>query len=79
MGEAPLWVAPGPALVSLPLRMETSWSKALGAPHQQRMKGLDRAHHTMHVQPLWSLKGPGNVKHYITGVVIISCIRGKNA
>ena len=24
------------------------------------MQGLDRAHHTMHVQPLWSLTGPGN-------------------
>ena len=58
MGEAPLWVGAGPALVSL--RMQTSWSKALGAPHQQRMEGLDRAHHSMHVQPLWSLMGPGN-------------------
>ena len=24
------------------------------------MKGLDRAYYTMHVQPLWSLMGPGN-------------------
>ena len=58
MGEALLWVGAAPALVSL--RMQTSWSKALGAPHQQRMKGLDRAHHSMHVQPLWSLMGTGN-------------------
>ena len=28
--------------------------------HKQGMQGLDRAHHTMHVQPLWSLTGPGN-------------------
>jgi hypothetical protein len=58
MGEAPLWVGAAPAPVSL--RMQTSWSKALGAPHQQRMKGLDRAHHSMHVQPLWCLMGAGD-------------------
>ena len=58
MGEALLWVGAAAALVSL--RMQTSWSKALGAPHQQRMEGLDRAHHAMHVQAPWSLMGPGN-------------------
>ena len=62
MGEAPLWVGAGPALVSL--RMQTSWSKALGAPHQQRMEWLDRAHHAMHVQAPWSLMRPRNGFHY---------------
>ena len=33
----------------------------MGAPQQQRMDGLDRAHHSMHVQPLWSFMGPGNL------------------
>ena len=28
--------------------------------HGRRTKGLDRAHHSMHVQPLWSLMGHGN-------------------
>ena len=58
MGEAPLRVGAAPAPVSL--RMQTSWSKALGTPHQQKMKGLDRAHHAMHVQPLWCLMGAGD-------------------
>ena len=73
MGEAPLWVGAAPVLVSL--RMQTSWSKALGAPHQQRMKGLDRAHHSMHVQPLWCLMGASLV---ITGQLRMSWVRKCN-
>ena len=39
------------------LRMQTSWSKALGVfSPEQGMQGLDGAHHTMHVPPLWPLR-----------------------
>ena len=42
-------------------RMQTSWRGARHweSAHQQGMQGLDRAHHTMGVQPLWSLKRQG--------------------